>query len=295
MKSASRTAVMLLAVAIVTVLLLVPLPFDAAQQRWPKLLYDLENFAHPVVFAILASLLFHRLRAQWPPPSHKPWMITIGSAAVFGAATEATQWFVGRDASLIDLVNDLLGAAFALLCWAWLELPAKRQRQLPGYGLAASALALLALIAGPLCLTVAAYAYRATDTPVIFQSRALLFRPFFQKVGGAYPGISLSGIRSDWREYSALLLRIRNPQDEPSAVIVSVRDWHQGFRREARFETIYPLKPQADEEIRIPLEQIQNLPSGYQLDLAAISGVLVLQYPGHTKRSFRLREIRLVR
>ena len=295
MKSASRTAVLLLAVAFVTVLLLMPLPFDAAIRRWPKLAYDVENFAHPIVFAILASLLFHRLRMQWPLPSHKPWLVTLSSATLFGAATEVTQWFVGRDASLIDLVNDVLGASFALLCWAWLELPVKRQRQLPGYGLAASALALLAFITAPLALTVAGYAYRATGTPVLFESRSLLYLPFYRRIEGAYPGISLWDFRRDWREYGELVLRIRNLLDEQSAVIVSVQDWRGSFLRQARFETTYSLGPLADEEIRIPMKQIQNLPSGYQVDLSAIHGLLVLQYPGHAKLTFRIREIRLVR
>ena len=63
----------------ITAMLLLPLPTGAAAMRWPALVRDLTEYAHPVAFAWFAHVLFRSLRAHMPRPSAGPYVwVAVG-------------------------------------------------------------------------------------------------------------------------------------------------------------------------------------------------------------------------
>lgn len=275
-------------VAAVLVLLLAPLPFEPATQRWPAMAYEIENLGHPVVFALLAHAGFRLLRARQPAPARTPYLVVLLGAAVLGLATEAAQRLVGRDSSWIDLGNDVLGAGFVLL------LNARREFRLPRVaGIAATIVALLAT--GPFLWTAAACVMRAAQAPVLWRPDAVLMQRFSHWQQGAYPGLVIDEPLADWSGHGALVVELRNLREVALPVTLRVHDRQHNLAHEDRYNQTFALPALGAQSIRVPLERIRRAPNGRLMDMTAIRGIIVFQSAANEPPRFRVEEIRLKR
>ena len=182
---------------------------------------------------------------------------------LLGALIELLQHFTGRDATLIDLWTDTLGAlavAGGLLAF---DPRVQATRRRIGYLVAVAA---CMLMLAPLAVTAAAYLKRHLDFPTLVDFRLPLATSFLR--AGASATVERSelprelqsderdsvGVRAhltektgwvlvlsepvaDWRGYTHLNLDIANPTDEPLALRLRVfdqlrgRSRHTGYRR----------------------------------------------------------------
>lgn len=289
--------ILVLALAAVVALLLLPLPLpmEIAMRRWPALMQEVENLGHPLAFALLAYLAFGHLRKRHHAPSRKPYLSVLGGALLLGLATEALQRVVGRDSSWMDLVNDLLGAGLALLLCAREE---ARVRSSGGGAAHLAAAILVALLASsPFLWTIAAYAHRVNQMPVLWKADSMLFARFSRVTEKGYPGLTIEEPASDWTGHNSLIVDLRNLRSTPLRITVRVHDRTHGMTRdqhhEDRFNQSWELAPDATQTLRIPLEAIRRAPQGRTMDMTAISGIGIFQPDVKQPRSFAVTQIQL--
>lgn len=271
-------------------LLLLPLPIEAAEQRWPALTQAVQNFGHPLLFAWLAHLVFVALRRRMPPPSITPYVLVLAGAVAFGSATELAQTFTNRTVSMDDLVNDTLGAAFALLLHACAgqQRRAWRRRSLA----AAAVLIAIALIA-PLALVLAAYVERAARAPVLWEDGAILSGRFSYWQTGWYTGLVINEPVPDWTAWRVLEVELENPDETPLPVVVRVDDRRRGHWFRDRYNGRFMIEPGARNTLRIPLDEIRHAPDGRTMEMDGIRGVAIFTITRGATRDFRVHRIRL--
>lgn len=274
---------------LVVVLLLIPLPVGMLEQRWPRLIQELESFGHPLMFGWLAHLVFVRLRMRKQGPW--PWLYLqiLAGALLFGLATEAAQALIGRDSSWADLRMDMLGAAFALSLHARQEFRASPARL---------SCTLVAIVTGglsiaPVATTSAAYAYRSARMPVLWSAQAPMSHFFSYWQGGLFPGLVIDEPAPDWRPYKFLELDIEGAVPGPSHVIVRVNDIAHDHRYTDRYNERFELEPGARITLRIPVERIREAPAGRTMDMGMIRSVVVFSAARHQPPQFTLHEVRL--
>ena len=269
-------------------LLLSPIPLDSLSSRWQALVEELENLGHPFLFGLLAHFCFRLLRAQWPAPSRAPYAGVLIAAVALGLTTEVIQHLIGRDASWVDLANDLLGASFLLLIHARLDDPPLRWA---GWGVACVAV----LTIGPFLWTVAAYVHRSIQAPTLWLSNSPLFHRFSQLQRGAYPGLFFHEPLADWSGYNTLVIELHNLRDMESSVRVRVHDQGRNHSFVNSYNQTFELAPGSESILRISLDQIRQAPSGREMDMTAISGIIVFQMDSNQAPFFSVDEIRLER
>ncbi len=293
MRLSKSDPVLWFSIGAATLLLLTPLPFEGAFQRWPTLMSELENFGHPLVMAWLAHLAFRRLRGQIPPPSRAAYLWVLGLAIGYGALTEVIQSFTGRDASGWDLLNDVVGAAFAVLLNAGREASSHHLRRML---LAVAALTALT-VTTPLLITVAAYITRSVREPVLWNDRSPLLGRFSHWRWGFRQALIVEEPLPHWREWRFLEIDLRNLQPAPQRLVVRVHDRNHDQSYGDRYNGQFTLAPQTRETLRIPLDRIRTAPAAREMDMDAIRGIVVFSVsgPGRQTRAFHVYEIRLAR
>lgn len=282
------------ALALVTVLLLIPLPVEQIVRRWPALLGEIENAAHPLVFAWLAWLGFRVLRRRMPAPDRRPYLLAFAITVLFGLITEIVQALVGRDSAWIDLRNDALGALFALALIARNENFAVRQRAAHWlFTSIATACVLLAL--APLAWTATAYLYRYSQSPVLWQEHSALLQRFSVWQTGRYEGLEIKELAGDWRGYSHLEVEGVATGDDPVEVNIRVHDRAHTHQFKDRYNEKFTLPTGTATTLEIPLDRIRRGPATRMMDLAAIRVIVVFQDMTNQTSHFRVTEVRLVR
>jgi hypothetical protein len=274
-----------------TLLLLIPLPSNPVARSWPALWHELENFSHPVVFAWLTHVVHERVQAHRPAPARFPYAWFIGAACTFAAATELLQTQLGRDGSWEDATHDLLGVAFALLLHARADCKPARSR----LTLAVMATATGIAAAAPLGLTIAAYAVRSAQAPVLWKADSNLLARFAHAQGNPYPGLAIDEPLPDWRSYRGLEVAVENPQSVPLALVVRVHDRTHNGSYEDRYNGEFTLQPKSATVLHISLSDIRAAPASRAMDLARIQGVMIFGEPQEVVPGFTLQEVRLTR
>lgn len=284
----SSKAALLLAAIICGLLLLVQLYRPHQPGMWFAALFDV---LHAPVFSIIAvCLLGLSSRYQWSA-TRRIFMV-LAASLLIGIASEAAQIPIGRDASVQDLITDMLGAAgglFLALSFGWFA-------KLPVAARLVSAVAgLVALMAAawPMVAVSGAYAERFALRPVLFDpaaryadrfafpQNALVIRErgaYRMTLGrGPWPGLILHDIWHDWSGYSELLIEIGNPAAAPLTVNVRVHDRRHeatGEQYSDRYNAAFELQP-GRHTLQIPLETIRNAPANRRMDMTAVEGVVI--------------------
>lgn len=291
---ASRTWLRVAAVTTLVALVLL-----AGMPSGPKIYAVLNDSAHALVFGAVALLLVGLLRSTPRRYDTGTLGATFLLTVSIGIGVEFIQGALGRDASLMDVGTDALGAACALgmVGWWW-----NRERRVWGrfVGLGVAALAGgLALL--PIAEAAVAYQRRAAMFPVLaeFDSRRdLYFTSAVDTVigrgplpdmwhetgdptslrlivtGSDYPGIATEPAR-DWRGWSTLKLDITNPGRGTQVLNVRVDDGSQELRYDDRFNRRFNALGATRTVLSIPLSDIEKGPINRTLNLGDIARLIV--------------------
>ena len=276
---AGRQAVLLAIVAI----LLPALALFAALPASPIILAVLNDAAHAPVFALLALVLLRLLGSltRWTLPAR------LGAAfaltVAIGGTVEWLQSLIGRDAEWSDLALDALGAA-AVIGGA---LAVAGRRWL------GCAIVVVAAVSAlwPLGEACCAYFERQRQFPTVVDFDSRLDWYFlrsrgvavesgagctaFRITGGAWPGITHVEPQPDWRGRKALLVEVANLGRDALGLTLRVHDAAHDNRAEDRFNRSFTLAANARERISIPLAAIAAAPTGRELDLAQVAGLIL--------------------
>jgi VanZ family protein len=286
------------ALALVTVLLLMPLP-RRWEGPWQSKLFDL---GHVPLFFALTLFLWLVLKRSWA------WAFAI--ALTLGALTELVQDWFGRTSSLADFVRDTLGAACAFVVVRAMQGPRTLLR------LAAHALVLVALLAWPVAdaaprLLDAYDGYRAFPTLANFGSARQMVRwecsqaelervPDPGQPSGwsgrlemrpgprKYPGAVLEPIPRDWSGNRRICCSF-TVTDRPLVVVVSIRGRDANDQStHYQFEQEYAPGPHT---VWRALDTVAREAAPRPLDLSAVRSFQVFIYRKDAPRTVYLHRV----
>lgn len=233
-------------------------------------------------------LLFLIIQIRWPLPTWRHWLWASMTVVAVSVAIEAIQAQVGRNASWLDVLRNLIGTWLAL-AWAQRPAPAVWIARLGVSGLLVwqllplagdfqlhrdnqRALPLLADFEQPLDLRQWRGEVERVSSPVSVGSYSLAVT---LPTGVPYPGAQFDRLAIDWRGYQALRFDVYNPQAEPFNLSVRIDDLahdrrNLGYRD--RFNTRLVAEPGWN-QYRIPLSEIEQAPQERHLDLHRIQRI----------------------
>jgi hypothetical protein len=258
------------------------------------------NFGHVPLFGVIAIILLWLLylslgqRLSAFPRYSLAWLGAVG----LGAISEYLQFFSARDADIMDWVNDIAGAtAFLALHFTFdsqLSDREREQRNRVRIPIRVAALAILLVAGIPMIKGAAANWYRRISFPKMYTFSSYLETMFIQSqhadleyteppvewsghdsqvakvtfFPAKYPGLGLRGPYPDWRGYKMLTLDVFSPAESPVSLYLMIKDrgvasFTDRYNRELLIHPGY-------NEIRIPLEEIEDAPANRQLDLSSI-------------------------
>lgn len=285
----------LLAVLMLAALVLFPVPAMPLLAPYPHLSQVVENAAHPLIFALMALLVLGLARPWCRRVGQREaaaYAVALGVALLLGASTELLQLLEARDGSWEDLLNDGLGAGFALSVRAW------RDRSRGGtthYRLVAAAAVCLTLILLPLVWAGTAYLHRYEALPRLWQSQNTLDGYFSQDNGPDYPGLDLEEPFPDWSSYRTLEVVVVNRSAAPVHLMLRVHDRTHTLAFDDRYNEGFAIAAQSRQTLVVPLDRIEHAPKGRLLDLRHIAGVIVFRSREDGDRDVAVEEIRLRR
>lgn len=294
----------------------------------PKSEYTMESEAYrknAIAVVILVSvlpLLFlsgdlfpdHRLLPHVLNASHIPffflftWVIfnTVGSlrsvgiigslvianlfVLIIGGCIESSQFWLGRQGSLDDLVRNAIGASLAVVLHPRNKLPPRAPRFLVVSGLTV----LLIIALNPLYKNTVDWVYSQNRFPVLadFETPFQLERwrggevvrldgsanrvIGFRFDTAAYSTLAFLDFESDWRGYDCLRFRILNPQAESVSLILRINDREHDLNDQHiddRYRITLIAVPGWN-NYGIDLETVRSAPRNRSMNLAEIERVL---------------------
>ena len=249
-----------------------------------RLVQELQDSGHAILFGILAVALLRDRKAGF-----RAYLLVGIITGLIGAATEGMQWIEGRDAEVVDVLRDELGAvAFLVIAWILNHRVGSINRAALGTG----ATLILIAIFWPAAITAAALAYRWHEFPVIedFSSR-LEMR--FCSVGDArlevisegdkhlgritflpaeYSGFAISGPFPNWRMYRKLAFAVESRQPETVRLWLRIHDRKHNDQYSDRYNSELEIHPGTN-LVQIPLDVVESAPKDREMDLGAIQAI----------------------
>jgi hypothetical protein len=301
MKRSLQLLLLILIGILLGMVVLAPAPGDT---RWVRTLH---NCAHGPIFGGVALLLLMALRARAASALLAParqYAIAFGAAAALGVLSELAQIPTGRDASLMDAANDVLGIAGFLALFAVID------PRLRAHGLGrratvlAMAIAMLAILAAPIVRATIKYEQRDRRFPVLADFSQEYNRYFIEQrltrfehvrlkdlwavrpeesamrvsfLGEPFPGLELIEPLPDWSGYSKLVLDLTNPTERELDLMLRVHDARHTGEYSDRFNKPLRLPAMSRAVIRIPLAEIASSPASRSLDLTRVAGLIVFR------------------
>jgi hypothetical protein len=259
----------------------------------------LQNAAHGPVFAAIAVVLALMQTvpvAARSRPSRIYWSAFVG-AVVLGVATELAQILMqGRDASMLDVLHDAVGASLGLALLAMIE-----ARRLRPVALAVVLLAFTNLTWEPFeCAR--AYAARNAAFPGLAAADSAADLYFLRAHGaqfvqeplpdrwrqpgegralalrfapGARPAFDIDEPAPDWRGYRILAIDITNPAGTPLSGVLRVHDARHDWSYDDRFNLPVVIPPMTRATLRVAVAAIEAAPRGRRMDLSAVANVML--------------------
>jgi hypothetical protein len=248
---------------------------------------------HVAAFSLWSHLLV-RIGPVRGASVRRRWIAVILFCLAAGGATEGIQMVTGGDASLGDLLRDIVGG-IVTLCWF---VPRSGDRPGPSPRAATALPAILLLAAGfPLLVAVTDEAVARRQFPTLsdfetpFESgrwsgnaRISADRSYSSRGRTSlrteldtspFSGIFLEHFPGDWRGYRFLVMDVLNPSPEGIEVTCRIHDGRheEGEQRyEDRFNRRFRLPP-GWSEIRIDLREVARAPAGRTMELGRIRSV----------------------
>jgi hypothetical protein len=301
MKRSLQLLLLILIGILLGMVVLAPAPGDT---RWVRTLH---NCAHGPIFGGVGLLL---LGVLWTRPvsaslpAARQYAIAFSAAVALGMLSELAQIPAGRDASIMDAANDVLGVAAFLALFAVVD--PRLRAQAPGRRATALviALAMLAVLAAPMVRAAIKYQQRDRRFPVLadfsqeynryfIEQRLARFEPVRLKglwavqpeesamrvsfLAEPYPGLELIEPLPDWSGYSKLALDLTNPTESELDLMLRVHDTRHTGEYSDRFNKPLRLPAMSRAVIRVPLAEIASGPASRSLDLTQVAGLIVFR------------------
>lgn len=282
--------------------------------RSPRSLCAAWDLGHVVAFSLWSYLLLAWRPLREASPARQ-WGIALAFCLVAGAATEGIQYLLGGDASIGDLLRDMVGGVIAL---SWLSPSAMVLPERVRRTARTVAATLLVIACLPLAAALSDEGIARLQFPVLcdFETPFEIDR---WDGGGArfsvdrsvarhgkaslrvemdtspYSGVALVYFPRDWRGYRFLILDALNPSQEEIDITCRIHDLRheEGEQRyEDRYNNTFHLRSGWN-HFRINLEEVARAPAGRILDLGTIRvvGIFATRLP--TPRTIFLDHIRL--
>jgi len=270
---------------LVVVAVLLILSFRLADE--PRLLQELENSGHALLFGIVSLFVLRDWRPGW-----KSYLAAGLLTVAFGICIELMQGVEGGDAEVLDVVRDGLGAIAFLGC-AW----TLRHRETGKWNLLIRLVAFLIVFAVfvPPVLTIAALAHRWHEFPTVanfgssFESRfcstwnarfEIASPPGQPQVHAArvtfqpsrYSGFAVNGPWPDWTHHRELSFTVYSQLSEAVSLNLRIHDARHDKRFQDRFNKELSIEPGLS-EVRIPLTTVETAPKRRQMELNRILAV----------------------
>lgn len=281
--------------------------------RSPRSLCAAWDLGHFVVFSLWSYLL-----VMWNPmretPPVRQWAIVLAFCLVAGTATEGIQSLLGGDASIGDLLRDMLGGVIVLSWFAPSSkvLPERMRRAARTFAATLLLIACLPLVAALSDEGIARFQFPVlSDFETPFEAgrwdgeaRFSLDRSVARHGNASlrvdmdtslYSGVALVFFPRDWRGYRFLSLEVLNPSPEGIDITCRIHDrrHEEGEQRyEDRYNKVFHLRSGWN-EIRVDLGEVARAPVGRTLDLGTICAVGFFATRLHTPRTIFLAHMRL--
>lgn len=292
-------ALTVIGILLVTVVF-APVP---GHRRWIGVIH---NASHAPIFGCIAVLMLVVIRSHARLALLTPkrqYLLAFIVAVLLGIATEIAQIPTGRDASVNDAFNDMLGAlAFLAVLYA-IDRRTRGAKPVRAIAVVAAAL-ILAIPAAPVVRATVKYQQRDSRFPVLAEfshgydrffimqrwsvfGPAQLPRPWasgatesamhVQFLAGPYPGMDFIEPSPDWSSYATLALDMTNPTSQPLELVVRVHDDAHDNQVDDRFNRVVSVPPATRAVLRIALSDVRAAPRTRQLDLRHVAGLIVFR------------------
>ena len=307
----SRALKFLAGLIVLILLLLTVLTYPATGGTWQR---TFSEYLHVPAFGIIAVCLLVMTPPHWA--RRKRILVVASLAVALSFLSEVAQIPTPRDASLHDVIADLLGAAgflaIAAVFSSSISVAKGRGRYLILLGIA-----LVAWPLRPLATISAAYLERNSTLPTLVSFDSKFGNAFFRLQNtdikktvhpatnsvsaeirlkdGPWPGIIFHDLWPNWEPYSVLVIEIENPESESLPINIRVHDRAHRDGDEPygdRFNRSVDLAS-GMQTIRVTLADIQSAPTERQMNMTEIDGLVVFSTRQESGRTFVLHEIRL--
>ena len=251
------------------------------------------DLGHIVAFSLWSYLLITWKPVEEVPPARQWWIVAL-FCLIWGGATEGIQFLAGRDASLEDLLRDVLGGGITLTWFAFSSRTVPRGARRMLRSLSASFL-LVACI--PLAVALCDEGIARTQFPLLSDFETPFEEDRWHRFPSSsvdrsvarhgkaslrvemdtslYSGVSFVYFPRNWTGYRFLRLDVLNPTSEEIRITCRVHDRrHEGGeqRYEDRFNKRFHLR-QGWNDLRIDLGEVAQAPVGRTMDLGEIRGM----------------------
>jgi hypothetical protein len=291
-----------------------------------RLINEVQNTAHTVVFGLLAWLTLSLIRCTQHLQHQRSSIQYLAAFAIcllVGISIEFIQALTGRDADVWDVLRDAAGSS------AFLGLYSLRDRKNVSTGAAAYKARPMLLVASMVVLTVAlmplakvSYAYigREQAFPLLLDFSSGWYKTFvstnhakltvvtapreWREASGKlvaevtlhkakYPGIEFTDLHPDWSGYSYLVLSIYSTTPRPFPLVIRIHDENHNFALHDRFNRRLAIVP-GENRVRIPIEAIRTAPLRREMDMSAIKTVILFSPVPQHPLTFQLSNLRLI-
>ncbi len=280
---------------------------------WTRTFYD---STHAPVFGIVAFCIFTAAQARRGWSNVKRLVVTVVIVVLLSVLSEAAQIIGPRNASIIDLIADWLGAASALFAALALGIGNALGRPIRML-VAIVALTLGLFSVSSLIKVSAAFVERNSIFPTLISFEAKFGRSFRRTNNakllvleksdnsrsaaqltlrkGAWPGVIFHDLVPNWSDFSHIVIVWRSADGSPLNAYLQIHDHaHNRGKRlySDRFNREHVLMPDFS-ELRISLADVQSAPRNRLMDLTNMEGVVISFSSNDFGRKVEIEEIRL--
>lgn len=269
---------------------------------------EAQNSGHILVFGVLSLVALITLRSiSWFEKHNYAWSYlgAIILTLLAGIIVEYIQLSVGRDAELIDVLNDGVGIFSFLGLYAFIDPALNTFRSKEGrrliFGIFGLSSLLLLIGLSPVINLTLSYYQRDRDFPILIdfskhwplafistQDASLQIAEVPEQwlnteqkhlgivtlYSAQYPGFALKEPVSDWSSYAYLKFSIFSDTIQPIKLSLRINDKQHNQEYNDRYNTSLLIE-QGKNQFRISLDDIRNGPTDRKLDLHAIDKVVL--------------------
>ena len=294
----------LLALAFLVLLLCVTLVFLFVDLPEHSLFWNsLQNAGHTLIMTLLTVLLLTILLYATNLAEYQKYLVVAIAITIVSAVTEFSQHFIGRDASILDLLLNYLGYFVGVLLFRAGQLWYFSKPRQSFVLLSIASVILLATLYKSINYALVSFLYPPLPVLANFDSYSAISRvqPLnYTKLHASpsppqwsdnnsnvlemgldqamTPGFQLMDIHQDWSNHKALTFDVFNPNNTTIAIRLRIHDALHNNLPQDRFRRNILISP-GDQRVTVPISDIRKLAGASQtkriMDMTQIVGVII--------------------